>query len=88
MSLEVNFGPLHYVCYNALQCTMCTLFHTISAGQSDSSEFETVVDTELPHWSKWIALYLILSDNRSLCIRYRAFFNIELPTKQSTHSTM
>ena len=35
-----------------------------------------------------IALYTILSDNRSLCIRYRAFFNTELPTEQSTHSTV
>ena len=31
---------------------------------------------------------MILSDNRSLCIRYREFFNTELPTEQSTHSAM
>ena len=31
---------------------------------------------------------MILSDNRSLCIRYRAFFNTELPTEQSTHSAL
>ena len=31
---------------------------------------------------------MILSDNRSLCIRYRAFFNTELPTEQSTHSAV
>ena len=30
----------------------------VDTEQLDSSEFETAVDTELPHWSKWIALYI------------------------------